>query len=43
MLQGASIGLDASGHGIAAMALAMLTNPYLTDKVITVDGGLYPA
>lgn len=28
---------------IAAMALAMLTNPYLTNKVITVDGGLYPA
>jgi 3-oxoacyl-[acyl-carrier protein] reductase len=28
---------------IAAMAVAMLTNPYLTDKVITVDGGLYPA
>jgi 3-oxoacyl-[acyl-carrier protein] reductase len=28
---------------IAGMALAMLTNPYLTNKVITVDGGLYPA
>ena len=28
---------------IAAMALAMLTNPYLTNKVIAVDGGLYPA
>jgi len=24
------------------MALAMLTNPYLTSKVITVDGGIYP-
>lgn len=23
--------------------LAMLTNPYLTSKVITVDGGIYPA
>jgi 3-oxoacyl-[acyl-carrier protein] reductase len=28
---------------IADMALAMLTNPYLTSKVITVDGGIYPA
>jgi len=28
---------------IAAMALAMLANGYLTNKVITVDGGLYPA
>lgn len=28
---------------IAGMALAMLTNPYLTSKVITVDGGIYPA
>jgi 3-oxoacyl-[acyl-carrier protein] reductase len=28
---------------IADMALAMLTNPYLTDKVITVDGGIHPA
>jgi 3-oxoacyl-[acyl-carrier protein] reductase len=28
---------------IATMALAMLTNPYLTNKVIAVDGGLYPA
>jgi 3-oxoacyl-[acyl-carrier protein] reductase len=27
---------------IADMALAMLTNPYLTSKVITVDGGIYP-
>jgi 3-oxoacyl-[acyl-carrier protein] reductase len=28
---------------VAGMALAMLTNPYLTDKVITLDGGLHPA
>ena len=28
---------------IADMALAMLANAYLTDKVITVDGGIYPA
>jgi len=28
---------------IADMALAMLTNAYLTGKVITVDGGIYPA
>jgi 3-oxoacyl-[acyl-carrier protein] reductase len=28
---------------VAAMAVAMLANPYLTDKVITLDGGLYPA
>ena len=28
---------------VAGMAVAMLANPYLTDKVITVDGGLYPA
>lgn len=28
---------------IATMALAMLTNPYLTNKVIAVDGGLYPS
>jgi 3-oxoacyl-[acyl-carrier protein] reductase len=28
---------------IADMALAMLTNPYLTSKVIAVDGGIYPA
>jgi 3-oxoacyl-[acyl-carrier protein] reductase len=27
---------------IADMAVAMLTNPYLTSKVITVDGGIYP-
>ncbi|GAA3597464.1 3-oxoacyl-ACP reductase FabG [Kineosporia mesophila] len=27
---------------ISSMALAMLTNPYLTNKVISVDGGLYP-
>ena len=27
---------------IADMALAMLTNPYLTSKVITVDGCIYP-
>jgi 3-oxoacyl-[acyl-carrier protein] reductase len=27
---------------IAAMALAVLTNPYLTDKTVTIDGGLYP-
>jgi 3-oxoacyl-[acyl-carrier protein] reductase len=28
---------------VAGMALAMLTNGYLTDKVITLDGGLHPA
>jgi 3-oxoacyl-[acyl-carrier protein] reductase len=28
---------------IADMALAMVTNPYLTSKVIAVDGGIYPA
>jgi 3-oxoacyl-[acyl-carrier protein] reductase len=28
---------------IADMALSMLTNPYLANKVITVDGGIYPA
>jgi 3-oxoacyl-[acyl-carrier protein] reductase len=28
---------------VADMALAMLTNAYLTSKVITVDGGIYPA
>jgi 3-oxoacyl-[acyl-carrier protein] reductase len=28
---------------IADMALAMLTNRYLTSKVVTVDGGIYPA
>jgi 3-oxoacyl-[acyl-carrier protein] reductase len=28
---------------IADMALAMLANPYLTDKVIAVDGGIHPA
>jgi 3-oxoacyl-[acyl-carrier protein] reductase len=27
---------------IASMALAVLTNPYLTDKTITIDGGLHP-
>lgn len=27
---------------IAAMALAMVTNPYLTDKTIALDGGLQP-
>ncbi|WP_041832351.1 SDR family NAD(P)-dependent oxidoreductase [Actinoplanes sp. N902-109] len=27
---------------IAAMALSMLTNGYLTNKVITVDGGIHP-
>jgi 3-oxoacyl-[acyl-carrier protein] reductase len=28
---------------VAAMAAAMVTNPYLTDKVVTLDGGLHPA
>jgi 3-oxoacyl-[acyl-carrier protein] reductase len=28
---------------VAAMALAMVTNGYLTDKVIALDGGLHPA
>ncbi|MEU5314085.1 SDR family NAD(P)-dependent oxidoreductase [Streptomyces sp. NPDC021562] len=27
---------------VAAMALSMVTNGYLTNKVITLDGGLYP-
>jgi 3-oxoacyl-[acyl-carrier protein] reductase len=27
---------------VAGMALAMLTNPYLTDKVVALDGGLVP-
>lgn len=27
---------------VADMALAMLTNPYLTSKVITLDGGIHP-
>jgi 3-oxoacyl-[acyl-carrier protein] reductase len=27
---------------VADMALAMLANPYLTNKVIAVDGGIYP-
>jgi 3-oxoacyl-[acyl-carrier protein] reductase len=27
---------------VARMSLAMLTNPYLTNKVIGLDGGLYP-
>ncbi|MEU6375776.1 SDR family NAD(P)-dependent oxidoreductase [Streptomyces sp. NPDC046909] len=27
---------------VAAMAVSMLTNGYLTNKVITLDGGLYP-
>jgi 3-oxoacyl-[acyl-carrier protein] reductase len=28
---------------VADMALAMLANAYLTNKVVTVDGGIYPA
>lgn len=28
---------------VAMMVLAMVANPYLTNKVITVDGGIYPA
>jgi 3-oxoacyl-[acyl-carrier protein] reductase len=52
MLPGGARGPDPSavpvGHlgrpeDIASMALAMLTNLYLTSKVITVDGGIYPA
>jgi 3-oxoacyl-[acyl-carrier protein] reductase len=50
MTQAALPGMVERGFGrilyvssIAAMAMAMLTNPYLTNKVITVDGGLYPA
>ena len=27
---------------VADLAMAMLTNGYLTNKVVTVDGGLYP-
>ncbi len=27
---------------IAGMAVAMLTNPYLTNKVVTLDGGVHP-
>jgi 3-oxoacyl-[acyl-carrier protein] reductase len=33
--------LDQPGE-IARMTLAMLANPYLINKVITVDGGIYP-
>jgi 3-oxoacyl-[acyl-carrier protein] reductase len=43
---GADLALTYSGHAtteeIADLALAMLRNGYLTSKVITVDGGLYP-
>jgi 3-oxoacyl-[acyl-carrier protein] reductase len=28
---------------VADLALAMLRNGYLTNKVVTLDGGLYPA
>ncbi|WP_221179362.1 hypothetical protein [Streptomyces botrytidirepellens] len=28
---------------VAAMATSMVTNGYLTNKVITLDGGLYPS
>jgi 3-oxoacyl-[acyl-carrier protein] reductase len=37
------VGHLGSPEDVAGMALAMLTNPYLTDKVITLDGGLHPA
>lgn len=37
------VGHLGSTEDVAGMALAMLSNPYLTDKVITLDGGLYPA
>jgi 3-oxoacyl-[acyl-carrier protein] reductase len=36
------VGRLGTADEIAAMALAMLANGYLANKVITVDGGLYP-
>ncbi|WP_306213953.1 SDR family NAD(P)-dependent oxidoreductase [Actinoplanes sp. RD1] len=36
------VGAPGDPADIAAMAVAMLTNPYLTNKVITVDGGIHP-
>jgi 3-oxoacyl-[acyl-carrier protein] reductase len=32
-----------AGRSVAATALAMLTNPYLTNKLITLDGGIHPS
>lgn len=37
------VGRLGSPDEVAGLALAMLTNGYLTDKVITLDGGLYPS
>jgi 3-oxoacyl-[acyl-carrier protein] reductase len=36
------VGRPGTPAEVAAMALSMVTNAYLTDKVITVDGGLHP-
>jgi len=33
----------AGRRAVAATALAMLTNPYLTNKLITLDGGIHPS
>ena len=37
------VGHLGSTQDVAAMALAMLTNPYLTNKLITLDGGIHPS
>lgn len=36
------VGRLGTADDVAAMVLAMLTNSYLTNKVITLDGGIYP-
>jgi 3-oxoacyl-[acyl-carrier protein] reductase len=36
------VGHTGRPQDVADMALAMLTNPYLTNTVVTVDGGIYP-
>jgi hypothetical protein len=36
------VGHPGRPQDVADMALAMLTNPYLTNTVVTVDGGIYP-
>jgi 3-oxoacyl-[acyl-carrier protein] reductase len=37
------VGRPGRPEEVADLMTAMLTNPYLTDKVFTLDGGLYPA
>ncbi|GAA5182687.1 3-oxoacyl-ACP reductase FabG [Rugosimonospora acidiphila] len=37
------VGRTGRPEEVADLAVAMLTNAYLTDKVITLDGGLYPS